>query len=281
MTDFAPSRLSSRSLIAQSTTRGMARQLADYLPSLPSIFFKNKALGVVFALLTIILSLPGEQALAASEKDSKIEKIAESFENFEDSVSLSVNSADLCAWERDLGFFLSPSKSEDKSERIDCALRLKQEEVGKMKEEFQPEDEMLAKELELIVTGFPIDAMIKAIAGYDREIAGLIVGIGKKESNWGKRTPKLEGVECFNFWGYRGAGTKGFTPDGYGCWSTPEEAVKTIGDRLVKLREVRLSAEPARMIVWKCGSTCASHSDESVRKWIADVDIYYRKIAQK
>lgn len=278
MTDFAPSRLSSRSLIAQSTTRGMARQLADYLPSASFFLTKNKALGIVLAW-SFTLFLVGGGQIARAETLTQVETRL-SLNTLEKKFSLTASSGDLCAWERDLGFFLSASK-EDKSERIDCTSRLKQEDVGVMKKEFQPASDVLVDELDSMVEGFPIAAMTKAIAAYDREIAGLIVGIGKKESNWGKRTPKLEGVECFNFWGYRGAGTNGFTPDGYGCWSTPEEAVKTIGDRLVKLREVRLSAEPARMIVWKCGSTCASHSDESVRKWIADVDIYYRKIAQK
>jgi len=256
----------------------MARQLADYLPSASFFLTKNKALGIVLAW-SFTLFLVGGGQIARAETLTQVETRL-SLNTLEKKFSLTASSGDLCAWERDLGFFLSASK-EDKSERIDCTSRLKQEDVGVMKKEFQPASDVLVDELDSMVEGFPIAAMTKAIAQYDREIAGLIVGIGKKESNWGKRTPKLEGVECFNFWGYRGAGTNGFTPDGYGCWNTPEEAVKTIGDRLVKLREVRLSAEPARMVVWKCGSTCAGHSDESVRKWIADVSIYYREIAQK
>ncbi len=278
MTDFVPNRLSSRSLIYQFSPRGMARQLADYLPSASFFLTKNKALGIVLAW-SFTLFLVGGGQIARAETLTQVETRL-SLNTLEKKFSLTASSGDLCAWERDLGFFLSASK-EDKSERIDCTSRLKQEDVGVMKKEFQPASDVLVDELDSMVEGFPIAAMTKAIAQYDREIAGLIVGIGKKESNWGKRTPKLEGVECFNFWGYRGAGTNGFTPDGYGCWNTPEEAVKTIGDRLVKLREVRLSAEPARMVVWKCGSTCAGHSDESVRKWIADVSIYYREIAQK
>lgn len=208
-----------------------------------------------------------------------------SFEAFEPAFSLGHQAADLCAWEQELGFFLSRERGEAKSEAIECADRLKpevgSEALGPMKAEFTVGDGELERELQSLTEGFPMAVMAPSIARYDREIAGLIVGIGKKESNWGKRTPKLNGEECFNFWGYRGVGTRGFTPDGYGCWDTPAEAVKTIGDRLAKLREVRESAEPARMIVWKCGSTCAGHSDESVRKWIADVNFYYREIAQK
>lgn len=278
MIHFSSNRLSGRSLMSQFSTRGMDPSF----PSPPSIFPKNKALGVFFALL-FSLSFTVSEVLAAPSKDEKNPE--EKASSFEDRFSLRLHSGDLCAWERELGFFLSESNAEEKSERIDCTLRIQDEDalvqVGEMKEEFQSGDEILTKELDVLVAGFPIEVMTKAIAHYDREIAGLIVGIGKKESNWGKRTPKLNGEECFNFWGYRGVGTKGFTPDGYGCWNTPEEAVKTIGDRLEKLRDLRLSSEPARMIVWKCGSTCAGHSDESVRKWIADVNIYYRKIAQK
>lgn len=247
---------------------------------LPMISKRAKV--VVFLLALALWS--EEKALAASSTEA----ISESFEAFQESLSLGSNTTDLCAWERNLGFFLSRVKGENETEtsqRIDCELRLKNEDslaqVGAMKIEYQSETAILANELQTLVAGYPIEAMTQAIATYDREIAGLIVGIGKKESNWGKRTPKLNGEECFNFWGYRGTGTRGFTPDGYGCWNTPEEAVKTIGDRLEKLRDVRASTEPARMIVWKCGNSCAGHSEESVQKWIADVNFYYRDIAQK
>ena len=71
------------------------------------------------------------------------------------------------------------------------------------------------------------------------------------------------------------------TEDGYGCFEKPSDAVETIGNRLVELSELRSTTEPANMVVWKCGSSCASHSPESVRKWISDVDIYYRQFARK
>lgn len=198
-------------------------------------------------------------------------------------LSLMAQTKDICAWERDLGFFLSHEQGGEKSDTVPCTERFDTHNesalLGAMKPEFAGADTELLEEIDVLVTGYPIAEMAAAIARYDREIAGLIVGIGKKESNWGKRTPKLNGEECYNFWGYRGRGTRGFTPDGYGCWDTPEEAVRTIGDRLVTLREVRASAEPAQMVVWKCGNSCAGHSDESVRKWISDVNFYYREIA--
>ena len=226
-----------------------------------------------------LLILP--QAQAAIQSDSNLQDETEfSLEDFEEQFSLRTQTKDLCAWERELGFFLSKEKGVEKTEVIDCSDRLHAQSLGEMKPEYQSGDTELAREIRELTQNFPIEVMAQAIARYDREIAGLIVGIGKKESNWGKRTPKLQGEECYNFWGYRGAGTRGFTPDGYGCWDKPEEAVKTIGDRLSKLREVRLSAEPARMIVWKCGNSCAGHSDESVRKWIADVNFYFQEIAR-
>lgn len=240
------------------------------------------SLGFAMAILSLAPSMLSakEEGIKQSLSDSGF-----SFETFEEELSLGQQATDLCAWEQELGFFLSRERSHGKSEIIECADRLRPEEgseaLGPMKAEFALGDEELTQEIQSLTEGFPMAVMAESIARYDREIAGLIVGIGKKESNWGKRTPKLNGEECFNFWGYRGIGTRGFTPDGYGCWEKPEEAVKTIGDRLAKLREVRESAEPARMIVWKCGSTCAGHSDESVRKWIADVNFYYREIAQK
>jgi len=55
--------------------------------------------------------------------------------------------------------------------------------------------------------------------------------------------------------------------------------VMAVGNRLRHLVEIRNTSDPKNMIVWKCGSSCAGHSDESVRKWIADVSLYYDRIA--
>ena len=128
---------------------------------------------------------------------------------------------------------------------------------------------------------YPITVMADSIAQYETPIAGLIVGIAKKESDWGKHTPKLHGEECFNYWGYRGVGSRGMTEDGYGCFEKPSDAVETIGNRLVELSEVRGTTEPANMVVWKCGSSCATHSPESVTKWISDVAVYYRQFVAR
>lgn len=196
-------------------------------------------------------------------------------------------SLDLCAFQKDFQFFsgLARESSTPHQERV-SSLRCDDLWTTRLialpdTSPAPAEVQDFSLELQAIVRGFPIETMVQTIAEYDRDIAGLIVGIGKKESNWGKRTPKLSGEECFNFWGYRGSGDRGLTADGYGCWTVPERAVRAIGDRLTNLRDLRASADPARMVVWKCGRSCASHSPESVAKWIADVNLYYREIAGK
>jgi len=35
---------------------------------------------------------------------------------------------------------------------------------------------------------------------------------------------------------------------------------------------------PEELIVWKCGWNCDAHSSQSVKKWIADVGYYFRKV---
>ncbi len=136
------------------------------------------------------------------------------------------------------------------------------------------------KVLSLTSEGYPLSTMAGSISVYDPSIAGLIVGIAKKESDWGRRTPKLRGEECFNYWGYRGYGNRGMTEDGYGCFEKPDDAVRAIGNRLIELSSVRGgSTDPERMVVWKCGSSCGGHNPESVKKWISDVRLYYQQFA--
>lgn len=138
----------------------------------------------------------------------------------------------------------------------------------------------LEQEIRTLVAGTPIEAMSPLIARYDRDIAGLLVGIAKKESSWGERVPlDASGNDCFNYWGYKSAGTRGVAM-GHACFGSPEEAVSVVGDRIVELVGLRKTSSPSSMIIWKCGSSCATHSPESVRKWIADVDLYYQKIVK-
>ncbi|NLC30451.1 MAG: hypothetical protein GX765_00160 [Candidatus Moranbacteria bacterium] len=134
----------------------------------------------------------------------------------------------------------------------------------------------LEEEIKSITKNHPIEEMAPFIAEYDKKIAALIVGIAKKESNWGIHSPSKNGQTCYNYWGYKGAGSRG-TALGYGCFSTPEEAVAIIGKRIDDLAQKRIDT-PQKMVVWKCGSSCAGHDPAGVNKWISDVSIYYNKI---
>lgn len=142
-------------------------------------------------------------------------------------------------------------------------------------------DDALNSQIAAMTVGYPIEFMSSSIAKYDREVAALLVGIAKKESNWGKRVPRsADGGDCFNYWGFKGAGSRGVAM-GHGCFGTPEEAVERVGDRIAELVRIRGTGEPKSFTIWKCGSSCATHSPESVRKWVSDVDQYYRVLASR
>lgn len=128
-----------------------------------------------------------------------------------------------------------------------------------------------------MVRGYPIEPMLPYIFEKDRTVAAFLVGIAKKESNWGKRVPVLDGQDCFNYWGYRGVrrlmGTGGHT-----CFNSRKDAVDTVARRIEKLVYSEQLNTPEKMILWKCGFSCQGHSRESVKKWISDVDIYFSQL---
>jgi hypothetical protein len=126
-----------------------------------------------------------------------------------------------------------------------------------------------------VVTGHPIETMVPFIAKREKKVGAFLVAIAKKESNWGVYSPKKNGRDCFNYWGYRG--TYNQTDSGYSCFDSPEQAIKQVGDRIEHLVNEQVNT-PERMIVWKCGSTCAGHDPAGVTKWIADVRLYYTKV---
>lgn len=189
---------------------------------------------------------------------------------------------ELCHWQKDFAFFtrLTEGKKEmsDVEEEKPCG-----EQVAALVEttgQSVDTDDDLNHTIRELTAGYPLEIMAPAIASYDRKVAALIVGIAKKESNWGKRVPRSpDGADCFNYWGWKGAGSRGMAM-GHGCFGTPEEAVQAVGNRIAELVALRETSEPKSMIIWKCGSSCATHSPESVRKWIADVDLYYRQIVK-
>lgn len=201
------------------------------------------------------------------------------------SSTLSLKQVNLCDWQYDYRFFTKDKPVTKSEAAIPCEGAFDFDGATS-----DPAIHMTAQEgdgaafeaeLRSIVAGYPIEVMVPVIAGYDREIAGLIIGIGKKESNWGKRAPRTDaGEDCFNYWGYKGAGARGMAM-GHGCFGEPAEAVRAIADRLQELVALRKTSDPQYLTIWKCGSSCATHSVESVRKWVTDVDLYYQKIAKK
>lgn len=141
----------------------------------------------------------------------------------------------------------------------------------------ESEKEEYRKQISELVRGYPIEAMLPYILDKDRVVAAFLIGIAKKESNWGKHIPVLDGQDCFNYWGYRGVrrlmGTGGHT-----CFNSRKDAVDTVAQRIESLVYSSKLDTPAKMIIWKCGYSCDGHSRESVRKWIADVDTYFEQL---
>jgi hypothetical protein len=142
------------------------------------------------------------------------------------------------------------------------------------------EKQVFEKRLREMVKGYPIEAMIPFILEQDHIVAAFLVSIGKKESNWGKRVPVLDGQDCFNYWGYRGIRDRMGT-GGHTCFENRQDAVNTVAKRIKTLVEKNQLNTPQKMIIWKCGNTCSGHSRESVVKWISDVEMYFSQLNQK
>ena len=148
------------------------------------------------------------------------------------------------------------------------------------KDEVKIDNQMghLEAQIRDITKDHPIEEMAPFIAKYDKKIAALIVGIARKESSWGLHSPSKNGQTCYNYWGYKGRGSNGVAM-GYGCFGSPEEAVDAIGGRISELVSQNIDT-PAEMVVWKCGRSCAATGGQAAaNKWIADVNVYYKRIA--
>ncbi len=169
------------------------------------------------------------------------------------------------------------------NEKID---ELKQRELCKQMfpEEFAEEiqkdleKEQLKKEVAEIITGTPMEPMIDAISEQDRIVAAFLVGIALKESGLGRRVPvDVNGNDCYNYWGFRSR-TERMGTGGHSCFNSPEEAIKIVGRRIHELAVEYNRNTPQKMLVWKCGSSCATHSPASVSKWVSDVSIYFNRL---
>ncbi len=133
------------------------------------------------------------------------------------------------------------------------------------------------RSLDKMVKGHPISDMTPYLAQQNAVTASYLVAIAKHESNWGKYSPKMDGKECYNYWGYRGQ-TEKVTRSGYSCFDSPRQAVSVVGRRLNYLIwDLRLDT-PEELLVWKCGSTCAGHDQGDVNRWARNVGVYSKKV---
>ncbi len=149
---------------------------------------------------------------------------------------------------------------------------------GNVKENEEREArEKFEEDIAKMVKGYPIATMVPQIAKKDKIVAAFIISIAKKESNWGKRSPKLEGKDCYNYWGFKGRRDRMGT-GGHTCFYSPEDAVNTVAKRIEFLVSNQKLNTPGKMIVWKCGYDCSWDNPESVKKWVRDVGVYFRKL---
>jgi len=126
-----------------------------------------------------------------------------------------------------------------------------------------------------MVKGRPISKMVPYIAKKNAKTANFLVAIAKKESNWGKYSPKKGKKECYNYWGYRG--TYNQTSSGYSCFDSEKQAVEVVGKRIDELIRQGIDT-PEKMVVWKCGNNCTEQFSQNEEKWIRDVGYYYEKM---
>ncbi len=225
-------------------------------------FIRTKSFAVAFSILCAITTM----SVALIHKNTT-DEIAQNFMN--EQKQIAQKTAEIQT--RVLG--KNDAKNDDEfEEELDKFVV----EALKRFETIKQED--MEKEIRRMVAGFPIEQMIPYIVEKDRTVAAFLVGIAKKESNWGKRVPVLNGQDCYNYWGYRGIREKMGT-GGHTCFDSPQDAVDTVAKRLQDLVQSDIKT-PEDMIIWKCGSTCDGHSAYSVQKWISDVDMYFKKIEQ-
>ncbi len=224
-----------------------------------------------FTFLSAFPGLPVETALSVPTT------VATQVEATQVVIPTETPSDELCQFKRDLREIKKAHETTTQDQEVLCQQKSQPD-----TEVIDPSiKENLEKQLiiEEVTEGSPIHAMAGSIAHFDKSIAGLLVGIAKKESSWGEHSPSKGGEDCYNYWGYKGAGGRG-TAMGYACFASREEAVETVGARLEKLVEKRASSDPSRLVTsWKCGNSCATHSKESVSKWVSDVHKYYSQIA--
>ena len=129
-----------------------------------------------------------------------------------------------------------------------------------------------------LVKGYPIEHFLPYLLNEDHEVVSFYIAIARKESNWGKRVPVLNGKDCYNYVGYRGKSEKMGT-GGHTCFANREEAVRVVSRRIEELIKKYGRDTAKEMVVWKCGSDCnATGGQAAANKWISDVDTILKEL---
>lgn len=151
--------------------------------------------------------------------------------------------------------------------------------VGKIMNEYKDDvdsEKKLKEDILEMVKGTPMEKMAPFIAKQDRIVAAFLVAIAKKESSWGVHVPVLDGKDCYNYWGYRGI-RKRMGTGGHTCFDSPKDAVETVAKRIDFLVNSEKLNTPEKLKVWKCGYDCSWDNPAAVRKWVQDIDHYFKK----
>lgn len=138
-----------------------------------------------------------------------------------------------------------------------------------------PKEIALKNQLYEIVGEAPMKEMVPFISKRDGKVAAFLVGIAKKESSFGLASPSKDGQDCFNYWGYKGAGGRGVGM-GYACFESAEEAIKVVGDRIEVLVNKNRNTPSLMVDTWKCGTSCKG--DPGAPGWVSTVALYFNQI---
>jgi hypothetical protein len=173
---------------------------------------------------------------------------------------------------------LLPQFSPKKEIMANNALRseIRKKEKDELVGKYSLNQFVIKKNIEKLVGSRPIRTMVSEIATRDLQTASYLVAIAKHESNLGKFSPKKDGRDCYNYWGYRGTYNK--TKSGYSCFDSPAQAVSVVGNRIQGMTRLENRNTPEEMLVWKCGKSCANHDPMDVERWKNNVDWYFKKI---
>ena len=65
---------------------------------------------------------------------------------------------------------------------------------------------------------------------------------------------------------------------GHTCFNSRKDAVDTVAKRIDYLVNEKKLNTPEKLVIWKCGSSCAATGGQAAaNKWISDVKLYLEK----